>query len=82
MVTPALPHAQVQPTAVTPDYSIAWMIPVYTTAIIVPGVVLVVAISVLRADSKDCPETIRALTEMFRAFAAWFRRGGPPSGAV
>jgi hypothetical protein len=42
---------------------------VYATAIIVLGIVALVTVAVLRADPKDCPETIRAVADLIRAFA-------------
>jgi hypothetical protein len=61
---------------------------VYATAIVVLGVVLVLAISVWKTNSEHRADVIRAVgdlfravAEMFRALAEWFRRGGPP-GAV
>ena len=81
MVIHASSYAQVQ--SVTPDYSIAVIVPVYATAIIVLGIVALVTVAVLRADPKDCPETIRAVAELIRAFAEVVRgvwRGGPPNG--
>jgi hypothetical protein len=83
-----LPPAQTKALPVTPDYSIAFNAAVYATAIVVLGVVLVLAISVWKTNSEHRADVIRAVgdlfravAEMFRALAEWFRRGGPP-GAV
>ena len=69
---------------VTPDYSIAVNGAVYATAIVVLGVVMVVAISVWRTNSEHRADVIRAVGDLFRAVAEvirWIWRGSPP-GAV
>ncbi|MFD1531032.1 hypothetical protein ACFSCY_16455 [Pseudonocardia aurantiaca] len=60
----------------TPDYTIAYMVPVLTAAIIMFGMVIALAIALHKTNSKDKADVIRALAELFR----WFRRGGPPGG--
>lgn len=80
VVHPAL-LAQIQPANLTPDYSMAWMVPIYATAIITVGIVFVMAIAVRNTTSQDRADVIRALGDFFRALAelirSWFR-GGPP----
>jgi hypothetical protein len=74
MVVLTHPPAQIQP---PPDFSAALLVPVYTTGLIVLGIVLALVIALRNTDSKDRAAVIRAVAELFR----WFRRGGPP-GAV
>jgi hypothetical protein len=86
MILHATLHAQMQPfPAATPDYSIAFHALVYSTGIVVLGLVLVVAIAVHNTTSEHRSETIRAVADLFRALAQvirWIWRGGPPPGAV
>lgn len=77
-VLPVAPAAQIQPVLITPDLTGAIMVPIYTTAIIVVGILIALAIALRKTDSKDRAAVIRAVAEVFR----WFRRGGPPSGVA
>ncbi len=70
-----MPPAQV--VAPTPDYTIAFLAPLFTTAVIVTGIVLALAIALRKTNSKDRADVIRALADLFR----WFRKGGPPGVA-
>jgi hypothetical protein len=69
---------------VTPDYSIAFNAAVYATAIVMLGVVLIMAVAVWKTNSEHRAEVIRAVGDLVRAIGEvirWFWRGGPP-GAV
>jgi predicted membrane chloride channel (bestrophin family) len=63
--------------------SLALVLPVLTTGIVVLGVVLVVAFAVRNTTSADRAEVIRAVGDLFRAVAEvirWIWRCGPPGG--
>lgn len=68
---PLAPPAQI-------DLAPALLVPVYTTAILVIGILIALAIALRNTDSKDRAGVIRALAELFH----WFRRGGPPGGVA
>jgi hypothetical protein len=74
IVVPAMAAAQIP--AQVPDYTMAFLAPVFTTAVIVIGIVIALAIALHKTDSKDRADVVRAVSELFR----WFRRGGGPPG--
>jgi hypothetical protein len=68
-----------------PDLSSALMMPVYTSAIIVFGMLAALVIALSRTESEHRAEVVRAVADFVRAVAEvfrWFRPGGPPGGAA
>lgn len=73
-------HALTATTTIAPVRELSdavLLAPVYTTAIIVTGMVVALLVALRNTDSKHRADVIRAVAEVFR----WFRRGGPPGGA-